>query len=123
MTKQEIQQRVLQNGKPLGLDKFEWDEKAKVFSTREDNLILDFNGINHITFDTGPFCTFDTGSDCTFKTEEKCVCIRRDIYEIIEIPTGKTIKLNGCEIKGYTILEELKEYTITRTVKAKHKKK
>jgi len=31
MNKLEIQQRVLQNGKPLDLDKFEWDEKTTIF--------------------------------------------------------------------------------------------
>lgn len=30
MDKKEIQQRVLQNGKPLSLDKFEWDEKIRL---------------------------------------------------------------------------------------------
>jgi len=79
---------------------------------------------NYCTFDTGFDCTFETGSDCTFDTsynctftcKEKCVCIRRDIYEvieipenirrdiyeIIEIPENKTIILNEYGIKGYT---------------------
>jgi len=33
MTKQEVQQRVLQNGNPLPLDKFEWDERTKTLTT------------------------------------------------------------------------------------------
>ena len=33
MNKKEVQQRVLQNGKPLDLDKFEWDEKTNTFSS------------------------------------------------------------------------------------------
>jgi len=80
MNKADIQKRVLQNGKPLDLNKFEWDEKAKVFSTTEDGLVLDFQGIDGITFDTGHSCTFktgngcifDTGSYCTFKTGSDC---------------------------------------------------
>jgi len=80
MNKKEIQQRVLQNGKSLDLDKFEWDEKAKVFSTVEDNLVLDFKNFSYCTFktgwgctfDTGSYCTFDTGSDCTFDTGPSC---------------------------------------------------
>ena len=71
-TKEQIQQRVLQNGKPLDLDKFTWDKKAKTFSTAEDNLVLDFKGINNCTFITGSYCTFDTGDFCTFTTGWRC---------------------------------------------------
>lgn len=56
MTKLEVQQRVLKDGKPLDLDLFTWDEKANVFSSLEDGLVLDFKNINN--------CTFKTGSDC-----------------------------------------------------------
>ena len=54
------------------------------------------------TFNTGYSCTFNTSHSCTFACGEKCVCIRRDIYEVIEIPENKTIKLNKYEIKGYS---------------------
>ena len=72
MDKLQIQQRVSQNGKPLGLDKFEWDEKARVFSTTEANLVLDFAGEYGCTFKTGYGCTFKTGSGCTFTTGSGC---------------------------------------------------
>ena len=72
MNKKEIQQRVLQNRKPLALSKFEWDEKALVFSSTENYLVLDFTGINHCTFKTGFDCTFTTGDGCTFTTEYGC---------------------------------------------------
>ena len=128
MTKKEVQQRVLQNGKPLPLDKFERDEKTKTFSSNENDLVLDFAGIgvctfktgwnctfktewnctfktrDGCTFDTGGNCTFDTGSDCTFKTGSECVVVRRDVYEIIEIPEGKKIRLNEYGVKGYKVL-------------------
>ena len=54
------------------------------------------------TFKTGFSCTFETGSNCTFTCGEKCVCIRRDIYKVIEIPENKTIKLNEYQVKGYS---------------------
>ena len=120
MTKKEVQQRVLQNGKPLSLDKFEWDEKTKTFSSDEDGLVLDFAGISNCTFVTGWNCKFDTGryckfdtedgctfntrDGCTFKTGSECVVVRRDVYEIIEIPEGKKIRLNGYGVKGYKVL-------------------
>jgi len=37
------------------------------------------------------------------------VIVRRDIYEVIEIPPNKTIKLNGDGIKGYMILDKKEE--------------
>jgi len=96
MTKKEVQQRVLQNGKPLSLDKFEWDEKTKTFSSNENDLVLDFAGISS--------CTFNTEGNCTFKTGSECVVVRRDVYEIIEIPEGKKIRLNEYGVKGYKVL-------------------
>jgi hypothetical protein len=168
MTKKEVQQRVLQNGKPLPLDKFEWDEKTKTFSSNENDLVLDFAGIGNCTFNTGDgctfktgsictfktgsictfktgsictfdtgwyctfktggnctfdtgdgctfdtgwnctfntgwYCTFDTGGNCTLKTGSECVVVRRDVYEIIEIPEGKKIRLNEYGVKGYKVL-------------------
>ncbi len=73
MNKKEVQKRVLQKGEPLALDKFEWNEKAKVFSTTESNLVLDFKDVNYVTFSTGHDCTFTTGSDCLITTLYHCV--------------------------------------------------
>ena len=100
MTKKEVQQRVLKDGRPLGLDKFEWDEKTNTFSSSENYLVLDFNGVSD--------CTFNTGSNCTFNTDKNCVVVRRDIYEVIELKAGQKIKLKNYDIKGYNILEEEK---------------
>ena len=109
MNKQEVQQRVLKNGKPLDLSLFEWNENAKTFSTTEDSLVIDFNEGYDCTFDTVDGCTFKTGAGCTFKTGENSVVVRRDTYEIIEIPVGKTIKLNNFKINGYSVIECAKE--------------
>ena len=146
MNKKEIQQRVLQEGKRLALNKFNWCEDTKTFSSKENNLVLDFKDIWGVTFKAGSGCTFDTGSDCTFDTWEDCtfdtesdctfntgsgctfntgsyctfntgsgctfntgnksVIIRRDVYEVIEIPEGKIIKLNGYKVKGYKIMDK-----------------
>ena len=106
MTKKEAQKRVLQNGKPLDLDKFEWDEKTNTFSSNEDRLVLDFNGKIDCTFKTGFDCTFKTDSYCTFETEKKCVVVRRDIYEVIELDGTEKIKLNEDCISGYVVLED-----------------
>ena len=36
MNKEEIQQRILQNGKPLPLEKFEWDEETKTTNAQKE---------------------------------------------------------------------------------------
>jgi len=72
MDKKEVQKRVLQNGQPLDLKKFEWDEKTKTFTTTENNLVLDFKGIDKINFITGKNCTFKTGDYCKFNTGFSC---------------------------------------------------
>lgn len=133
MTKKEVQARVLQDGKPLDIDKFEWDEKTNTFSSEEDGLVIDFKGVNGCafntgsgctfdtgggcTFDTGSGCTFNTGSDCTFKTGENCVIVRRDVYEVIETNklnlTGtQSIKLNRYRLNGYTIIDDAPKHKI-----------
>jgi hypothetical protein len=157
MNKKEVQQRVLQNGKPLDLYKFTWDENTKTFSSSENNLVIDFNNVDdctfktgsyctfytgsyctfntssdctfktgsYCTFDTGSYCTFNTSSDCTFDTSsyctfktgsyctfdtgEDCVVVRRDVYEVIELDGSKKIKLNECNVKGYTVIKDTKE--------------
>ena len=61
MNKLEIQKRVLQNGKPLDLTKFEWDEKTRTFSSYEDNLVLDFLLIDGSTINAGSYSTINAG--------------------------------------------------------------
>jgi hypothetical protein len=72
MNKKQVQQRVSQNGKPLALSKFKWDEKTKTFSSKGNYLIIDFKDVGDCTFKTGWGCTFKTGPDCTFKTGPDC---------------------------------------------------
>ena len=99
---------VSQNGMPLSSDKFVWDKRTGIFSTNENGLVIDATGENCYTFITGSGCSFKTGSSCTFKTGKNCVAIRFDVDGIIEIPSDKTIKLNGYSISGYTIVEKPK---------------
>jgi len=63
---------VTQNGKLLLKKKYTWDPETKTFSTKENDLVLDFSGMNGVTFRTGRGCTFNTGGDCTFKTGWYC---------------------------------------------------
>lgn len=72
MNKQEVQQRVLKDGKPLPLNQFTWDEKTRTFVSDIHGLVLDFTGIERVTFKTSSNCTFKTGSGCTFKTGWRC---------------------------------------------------
>ena len=67
MNKKEVQKRVLQNGKPLALSKFSWDEKTNTFSSNEDNLVIDFYD-KSVTVTTGYRSTITTGYDSTVTT-------------------------------------------------------
>jgi hypothetical protein len=72
MNKLEVQKRVTGNGEPLPLESFEWDENRRVFSSRSRELVLYFQGIDDITFNTSNFCDFVTGSGCNFNTGSHC---------------------------------------------------
>jgi hypothetical protein len=63
---------VIKNGRPLSKKLYTWNEKTKTFSTKEDGLVLDFTGVNGVTFNTGSDCTFKTWHDCTFDTGFYC---------------------------------------------------
>ena len=73
-----------------------------------------FNTGSECTFNTGWVCTFNTGSDCTFttgpcstfKTGINCFVTRYDVKGCIEIPENTLIKLNECQVPGFTIIEE-----------------
>ena len=137
MNKLRVQARVLQNGRPLDLYKFTWDEATETFASREDYLVIDFYGINCCTLNTGSYCTITTGfgctiitgnsctintrSDCTFNTGYKCVVVRRDIYQVIELIGGETITLNGHDIKGYGVITKPKNYTVELTKEQMYK--
>lgn len=59
-------------GKKLKKSLYTWDEKTQTLSTNEDNLVLDFSGINRVTFKTGFNCTFNTSHSCVFNTGSGC---------------------------------------------------
>jgi len=63
---------VTKNGKELDSSLYTWDEETKTFSTKESNLVLNFNNLNEVTFNTGLRCIFNTGSYCTFNTGSEC---------------------------------------------------
>ena len=63
---------ITQNGKPLDKSKYTIDEKTKTFSSNEDDLVLDFHGLEGWTFNTGSDCTFKTGDYCTFNVNYNC---------------------------------------------------
>ena len=71
------------------------------------------------TFKTGSRCTFDTDYNCTFKTDPECVIVRRDVFEVIQVPKNTTIKLNDYRVKGYEIIKDTKTKTKTITIDGK----
>ena len=78
---------ITQYGKPLDKSKYTIDLDTKTFNSEENDLVLDFNGLdgwifmagnysgNGCTFTTGRRCTFRAGNNCTFKTGSGCTFI------------------------------------------------
>ena len=87
-----------------------------------------FNTEHNCNFKTGWGCVFDTGEDCIFKTEnncifktgsgsifytnKNCVVIRRDVFEVIQIPENTKIQLNSPYSCGYIKIKDTKTITI-----------
>ena len=72
MTKDEVAQRVLRNGKPLPVDWFTWDAKCSSFLTNVGGLRFDFSDLSHMSFRTGASCHFVTRGACSFETLTNC---------------------------------------------------
>jgi len=64
---------VTKNGKELDSSLYTWDEETRNFSTKESNLVLNFNNGPYYTFNTGSYCTFNTGPYCAFNTGLDCI--------------------------------------------------
>jgi uncharacterized cupin superfamily protein len=63
---------ITKNGQQLSSKLYNWDASTRTLSTLESGLVLDFSGIDGVTFDTGHNCTFNTGDNCTFDTGWDC---------------------------------------------------
>ncbi len=61
--KYKVQERVLQDRKHLALDKFTWDQKTQTFSSSEDNLVIDFEGIHRSKIIVGNNCIINAWYD------------------------------------------------------------
>lgn len=64
---------ITKEGKKLKKSLYTWDEKVRVLSTNEGNLVLDFSDIDRVTFKTGSICIFKTGHNCVFNTGFGCI--------------------------------------------------
>ncbi len=71
MDKKEVQKRVLLDNKPLDLDSFLWDEEKQELFSKEENLLINFEGIDDCMFMTRNNSNFITGSNCIFCTQDK----------------------------------------------------
>lgn len=70
ITKKEIQQRVLQNGEPLEIDKFTWCETTGIFSTIEDGLVLNFLDLAVVAVNVKSNNTINVGRFCDVNAED-----------------------------------------------------
>lgn len=63
---------VTQFGRPLSKDLYSFDEKTKVFTSKEDYLVIDFGGCYNIEFNINNQCTLVAGSFCTINSGDNC---------------------------------------------------
>ena len=63
---------ITQEGKTLDESKYTIDLDNKVFSSKENALVLDFSNCYGWCFNTGNHCTFNTDGNCIFNTEYNC---------------------------------------------------
>ena len=112
MDKLQVQQRVLQNGKPLDLDKFEWDEKTNTFSSCEYSLVLDFANVGSSTIKAGDSSTIDAGGSSTIDVGYSstikaggfdCVIVNRNVFEVITPEEGDIIQICPYEVAGHLV--------------------
>lgn len=71
--KEEVQKRILRNGKPLDLKFFTWDPKTKTFSSLVNGLVIDFTLIDGCTFNLADYCLVKMGDFCNVKSGHGCV--------------------------------------------------
>lgn len=66
---------VTRNGKELDESLYTWDDWTSTFTTEECDLVIDFSGVDEVTFNVGRHCILKTGANCTFKTGFNCAFI------------------------------------------------
>ena len=89
-------------GKPCNT-KYDIDYENKVFTSKEDDLVLDFTGLSGWTFNTANYCTFRvghncifiTGCGCTFRTGSRCT------FDTNGNCTFSLWDINTCKFKSY----------------------
>ena len=94
---------ITQYDKPLSKNKYTIDFEKKVFTSKEDDLVLDFTGLsgwtfnvsNYCTFRTGHNCIFITGCGCTFRTGSRCT------FDTNGNCTFSLWDINTCKFKSY----------------------
>ncbi len=75
MLKQEISTRVLKNGSPLDLSKFEWDEEKNQFITSEPFLTIDFSDLHDMNVTIGDASTLVIWNNSDIKMGRMCTLI------------------------------------------------
>ena len=94
---------ITQNGKFFDKSLYTIDIDNKVFTSKEDDLELDFTGlygwtfkvVDSCTFKAGDCCTFNTGCGCTFRTGNFCT------FNTASNCTFSLWDINTCKFKYY----------------------
>ena len=94
---------VSRYGKTLDPNFYTWDKENKIFTTKEDNVVLDFSTIDGVTFNTGSFCTIEAGSNCIFNIGDDCNVISGSGCNVV---SGSGCMINTCSGCTFDVKDE-----------------
>lgn len=75
----------------------------------DDNCMFDTE--SSCIFKTGSGCVFKTNYSCTFETGTKCIVVRRDMFEVMQLQPNMITRSNGIGIPGFEVM--FPKHTIT----------
>jgi len=85
--------KITKNGVALDPELYTIDKVNKTFTSKENNLVLDFTGKSNWIFRIGDHCTIDTYSDCTITVGDHC---NIDAESNCNITTGNRCNIDTC---------------------------
>lgn len=112
VTKEEIQQKVMFLGKPIPLEKFDWDDENKIFTAKGEivSLTIDFSWVevkeinvwSNNVIRVGDNCKINGwnynyikgGSNCTVKVDNYCT-VTLGYNSIVETGEGSVIRTSN----------------------------
>ena len=115
LNKLEIQKRVLKDGIPLELEKFEWDEDKKIFKSGVDGLCINFKGIDGCEIYCRNKCKIHCHNECEIYCHNECEINCYNNNKIFCLDNNKIFCRDKCKLIINSITYDLpaREYILT----------